>query len=433
MKRVIISAGLLALGVVAVRDARAQSTSTTDKPWSVTGTLRGFYDDNYNTQPSGPNKLHSFGFEVRPSISGLYNDGPTSVSAAYYYDLRYYTQRPGHQADQDHRFEVALKHKLNANDYISATEAFVDSQDPEVLNNTLSAGALRANGDNYHNDFTFEFNKQVNSLFGFQLGYVQDWYRYTGALPVTASGNPTYGTLLNRFEHTFRIDSRWSYSDLTTLVLGYQFGITAHTSGGNIYTPIVNAQGIYIPSTARDLYSHYIYGGADHTFADNLKGSLRVGVLATDFHNKDQGANVPASALVKPDSVSPYVDLSVNYGYMDGGTASLGFRDSQNSTDVATTYNQITEAIYGSVTQALKPISPDLTASLTAQFQNSDYNGGSASSGSDKAYLFGLNLAYTINKNLSTEVGYNYDKLTSSLAGRGYSRNRVYIGATATY
>ena len=63
MKNMIASAGLATLSVVGVQTAHAQFLSTgADKPWFVSGTLRGFYDDNYNTQPDGPFKLEIFGF-----------------------------------------------------------------------------------------------------------------------------------------------------------------------------------------------------------------------------------------------------------------------------------------------------------------------------------------------------------------------------------
>ncbi len=430
MKKVILSAGLLAVSVVAVRDARAQAdASTSDKFWTVKGGLRGFYDDNYNTQPSGVNKKKSFGVEIRPSVSVLFNDGPNALSAGYFYNLRYFFARQGHQPDQDHRFEAAFSHKFNPNDSLKVSETFVDAQDPEVLNPGLITGAQRANGDNYHNNFDVKLNKQINNLLGFVVGYGNDWYRYTGALSTGAApGTATYGTLLNRFEHRITVDSRWKYSDLTTFVVGYQYGITAHTSGGDVNggsTPPA-----YVPATARDLNSHYIYGGVDHSFNEKLSASARLGILISDFNNRNQTA--ASSSLTKPGSTSPYIDLNAIYSYMDGGKASIGFTETQNSTDVSTTFNQVSEAVNAHITQVLKPLSPDLTADIYGSFQNSDYNGGPSNNGSDKNYAFGANLTYTFSKHFSTELGYNYNKLTSSIAGRNYSRNVVYIGLTGT-
>jgi hypothetical protein len=48
-------------------------------------------------------------------------------------------------------------------------------------------------------------------------------------------------------------------------------------------------------------------------------------------------------------------------------------------------------------------------------------------------YNLGLNLAYTISTHFSADIGYNFDYLQSGVAGRDYTRNRVYLGITATY
>ena len=53
MKKVIASVGLVALGTSGLQ-AALDLGDTTDsrKPWSVSATLRGFYDDNPNCYPN---------------------------------------------------------------------------------------------------------------------------------------------------------------------------------------------------------------------------------------------------------------------------------------------------------------------------------------------------------------------------------------------
>ena len=430
MKKVILTAGVLALGVVAMQDAHAQAVDK-EKPWTVEGTLRGFYDDNYNTAPSGAsNNRSSYGIEVHPSVDVKHTDGPDAFSASYDYKSVYFFSRPGHSPDQDHYIAAAWDHKFNANDSFNIAETFVDAQEPEVLNgaNNISTGIERQNGDNYHNNFNAGLIKQVNNLLGFHVGYANNWYHYTGNL--ISQGNPnaaSYATLLDRVEHNITVDSRWTVDELTTAVLGYQFGIVDHTKGGSISSTY------NIPSKARDMYTHYVYVGLDHHFTENLIASARGGLQVSDFHEKSLASSDPT--LVAPDSVSPYADLSVNYEYMDGGNASLGFTETQNATDASTTFNQVSSSVYASLTQVLKPISSDLVGKITGRFQNSDYNGSldCTSNGNDKTYSHGLNLTYAFSKFVSTEIGYNYDKLTSVDSYRAYERNRVYIGVTGTY
>jgi uncharacterized protein (PEP-CTERM system associated) len=127
---------------------------------------------------------------------------------------------------------------------------------------------------------------------------------------------------------------------------------------------------------------------------------------------------------------------------MDGGSLSVGFHHAHNATDQAAnsananasiTLDQESSSLYATLTQRLTPISPNLTASLTGQYQNSTFNGGIANNETDNIYLLGLNLTYQFNHYISGEIGYNYDLLASDLASRSYNRNRIYIGVTATY
>ena len=115
----------------------------------------------------------------------------------------------------------------------------------------------------------------------------------------------------------------------------------------------------------------------------------------------------------------------------------MGFTQSRNATDVVAptasgkvTEDQETSLIYGTLNHQ---ITARLAASLTGQIQYSTFNGGTFDGTSETWYSMGLNLAYTINPHISTEIGYNFDDLTSKVPGQKYDRNRVYLGVTGTY
>ena len=86
---------------------------------------------------------------------------------------------------------------------------------------------------------------------------------------------------------------------------------------------------------------------------------------------------------------------------------------------------------------------PHLNGSLYGQWQLSDYNGGAYDGQNENLYLFGASLRYDINRFLAVDLGYKFDyldaNLTSTFGGfpiennRGYTRNRVHIGLTASY
>jgi hypothetical protein len=430
MKRVIASAGLLALGAAGVQTAHAQLTAGSEKPWSVSATLRGFYDDNYNTQPDGVGRVSSFGFEVKPKLSYNLSTDQTTLDVSYAYTLLYYDARANNKEDQDHDFELALKHEFSPRYSVSFVDSFVIAQEPEVIDPGLSS-PLRSNGDNLRNRAGIMFNAEMTPLLGFELGYANTIYDYKeNAGNTTTPAFPSRSALLDRVEHLANIDSRWHLWEQTTAIFGYQFGAVQYTSGENIDSPLPSP---FIASSTRNNYSHYVYVGLEHQFSQSLSASGRVGIQYLDYYNSPTGN--------KGNSLSPYVDLSLSYAYMDGGSLSLGFHHAHNQTDEAAsvlnpgsiTLDQESSTVFGSLSQKLTPLSPKLTGSLTAQYQNSSFNGGPFDSETDNIYLVGLNFSYQFNHYISAETGYNYDLLKSDLPSRGYDRNRVYIGVTASY
>src|SRR6266581_1799855 len=70
MKKIIASARLAALGAASVQAAYAPGLSPQEKSkaWTISGTLRGFYDDN-PTLSIGADKQESWGLEMSPSLA----------------------------------------------------------------------------------------------------------------------------------------------------------------------------------------------------------------------------------------------------------------------------------------------------------------------------------------------------------------------------
>src|SRR5271156_5849545 len=93
-KLFIISMGLAAAGTTSLQAAYAPDLNSmeTSKIWSVAGTLRGFYDDNYSTSPNGQ-KQGSGGFEVSPSLQLSVPLQQTELAVKYTYGLYYYQAR----------------------------------------------------------------------------------------------------------------------------------------------------------------------------------------------------------------------------------------------------------------------------------------------------------------------------------------------------
>src|SRR5205823_442322 len=192
MKKIVASVGLLAVGVSGVQAASAGVlTAEPAKPWSISATLRGFYDDNITTTPDDSARVKSLGFEVSPSFSLNWNLEQTTLSFGYIYSFRYYEKRPPlintttliplHQEkyDQTHSFNALLNHTFSPRFALNVQDSFVIGQEPDFLRagNTFST-YQRVPGDNIRNYGQIKFNAQLTRVFGLEVGYENSFFHY---------------------------------------------------------------------------------------------------------------------------------------------------------------------------------------------------------------------------------------------------------------
>ena len=123
MKKIVASVGLVAIGASGLQSASAQTLGAPDtsKPWSISATLRGFYDDNPGTIPNnttlGPGEHRdSFGFEVSPAAALSWSVDQTTITLGALYSFRHYDHIPinstGHN-DNTFTFNAGLTHAFN--------------------------------------------------------------------------------------------------------------------------------------------------------------------------------------------------------------------------------------------------------------------------------------------------------------------------------
>ncbi len=425
------SAGLLALGVAGIDSTRADSlipAAGAEKPWTLSGSLRGFYDDNYNTVPNTPApgqppRRSSFGFEVRPSIAvNVPTDEQTTLTTSYIFSMKYYDDRPKNKEDFYHDFELFGDHKFSERYSGDVSDSFVIAQEPDLVDRGNLSAVTRVNGNNIRNNASINGHAQFTPLFGVVLGYANTFYDYD------QSGPGSLAAALNRFEHLVTLDTRWQILPDTTGILGAQLTLVNHTSSDSLNVPVPSVNPTnYVNPNVRDQTQYIFYAGAEHSFTRELSALAKIGAIYVDFYNDPSAGN----------TWQPYVDMSLNWTYMDGGVVTMGFHVGRNQTDLSggagigqITTDQESETLYGTV---LQQITPKLTASLTGQFQNSTFHGGTLNNETDQIYLMGVNLAYQFTHYISAEVGYNYDRVNSDVPFRGYDRNRVYMGVTASY
>jgi len=440
---------LVAVGASALQaaDQSANVETAGAKPWSISATLRGFYDDNINSVASDFNlggfKRDSWGFQVSPSLSLIWSKEQTSISAAYVYYYKYYENRPylnTDNYDQDHTFNFALGHAFSERYSISVKDSFVVGQEPDFLRagpvfNTFQ----RVPGSNIRNTGSINFDGTLTPTFGFEAGYVTNFYDYKNDTTfINNLGFPSASLagLLNRIENVAHLDGRWQWRPDTTVVVGYQFSDVDYT-GNQIIG--IEPNGNLLFSKVQDNRSEYGYIGLDHTFRRDLTGSIRAGGRYNDYINDPNSQNEP----------SPYVMASLHFTYMPESFVEAGASYDRTATDLFTV-NQNTGSITTDAQAASlwlswnHRITPKLFFSVLAQIQDNVYNGGALDNETDLFYIVGLNLRYNFNPHFSAEIGYNYDRLDSNsainnyymqafAASRSFDRNQAYIGVTATY
>ena len=428
MKKIVASVGLIALasGMNAVQGQ--DITATPYKPWKVSASLRGFYDDNINTVPNGPDKISSWGFQVDPGLNLNWQNEQTRLSAGYVYTFRYYDKKPINNSvnyDQDHSFNAALAHAFSERYQIAVNDSFVIGQEPDFLR--ASSGQAfsdfqRVSGNNIRNYGDITFDAVMTRIFSLELGYNNQYFDYADS-----GGNattPSTAGLLNRIDQSARLDTRWQVAPQTIGVIGYTFEQVSYI--GN--EPIgLQGDGTELFSQDRNSYQNKIYAGADHNFTPDFSGSLRAGGNVTDYYNNPGGS---------ASETTPFVTASLKYVYTVESSVEGGFSYDRTPIDIVSpssdSFVRDADAIvvYAHLTHR---IVPDLTGSLIAQFQDTIFNGGSVDGETERYFMLGLDLEYRFNAYLAANLGYNYDKVNSDINGRSYDRNRVYFGLKASY
>jgi hypothetical protein len=432
MNKIVASIGLVALGATGVQAQYASPISMLpSKPWSVAATLRGFYDDNIDTVPSGGNRVGAFGFEVSPSISTDWAFEQTLIVATYSYALNYYSVTPyGNSVpyDQEHTFTAEIDHNFNERYQLRVNDSFVIGQEPDTLRaGNAFSNPYRVPGNNIVNYGTITLNAQMTPLFGLQLGYANALYHYVDRdyFILADSVAPSNSGDLDRIDQTAHIEGHWNMLPETVGVLGYAYEQVDYT--GN--QPIAMSEaGNLVYSDSRNVQSHSLYIGADHSFRPDLSGSVRVGAAYYDYYNDPNHTT----------SFGPTAQASLQYIYAMESYVQIGFQEARTATDLTGqsdgqyVNDMQTSVLYGSIRHR---IAPHLFGSITGTFQNGIYNGGGPmyDGKSEQYYLLGLDLEYHFNPHLAANIGYDYNRYDSQVGGLSYDENKVYMGITATY
>src|SRR5579864_8509490 len=241
MKKIVASVGLVAIGASGIQTASAQALGAPDasKPWSISATLRGFYDDNSSTIPNNvtlPPGVHrdTFGFEVSPSAALAWSVDQTTLTIGAMYSFMHFDRIPigatGHN-ENDFTFNVGLTHAFNEQISARVSDSFVIGQEPDLLRagNTF-ATFQRVSGNNIRNYGIIGVDAALTPEIGISLGYDNSFYDYKdrGASTVALSDGgvlyePSLAGALNRIENRVHLEGNYQIMPETKVLVGYQF------------------------------------------------------------------------------------------------------------------------------------------------------------------------------------------------------------------
>jgi Putative beta-barrel porin 2 len=433
MKKLIYAAGVLSLGGV---HFAVQAAEGAPKPWSVSLTTQGFYDDNINTQPDGPGKIGSWGVFISPSVSYAQTWDQTTLNLGATYGAYWFADTQGTLSsdwNNTFNFNAGVNHTFNPRLSLEITDDFALFQNASQV---LLGQTGRIDGNNFSNDAAANLSIELSSRWSLVTGYENVLFRYE---------EDQFAAPLDRIENYGRVDIRYLITPKTVGVVGTKVGHINYDSGLP-FNPSLPTNPLFNPSTSiKDNMTYFAYGGFDHSFTPSLTGSLRAGAQIQDFNNYD-------STVLGSDfdtQVNPYIDLSLSYAYATGSKAQMGIIHRANPTDVTGTFDtvnnlpvfeptlqQVSTAFYANVAHA---ITSKLTGSVAATFQSSEFigNGNGGLDGyngqTEQWWSVGATLSYAVIRNLSLSVSYYYDLLNSDIPTRDYDRNRVFFGFTGTY
>lgn len=429
MKKLFFSVGLVAAGTAGLQAAYAPDQNSTDasRMWSVAGTLRGFYDNNYTT---GNSMSGSGGFEVSPQVSINVPLQQTEFGMRFVYGLYYYQARANQNQnpiDQTFQNDLWLDHAFSERWQARVDDSFIYAQNPQLNTGGAVSNPYRTSQSYVANNGGVKLNTDWTREFSTSLYYQSTFYQYQDS--GGNAFNPSLAGELNRLGNTVGIDFQWHQSPTTMFFVGGNFSQVNYTKGEAIGAATVNGKPFTYYSDSRNSQSEAVYVGASHTFTPNLVFSSRLGAQRSDYYNDP----------IQNATWNPYGHTSLTYTYQPGCFAEIGVTESMNATDDVSvnsggngsiTVSQQSTVVYGSINHK---ITPKLTGSLIGQIQFSSFNGGANDGDVDKLYSAGLNFSYAFNRHFSAEIGDNFSQLSSQVQGRGYNQNEVYAGVTATY
>lgn len=403
LHRASIFCGLAAVALFGASTALAEGgttpvTGTTDtgtfsrKPWNLTLDVRFGYDDNINTTSFNRVESAFTNFQLGLSYKAASPRSTLSIGAGFGV-VYYFDAGADRSSEFNFVFNSAWSYKVTPRLTINTSTYAVYQSQPDY---SIVGVIDRKAGDYIYISSSYGLTYQWSRRFATITSYKPVFIRYI---------DEPFATQQDRSEHYFVQEFRFLLQPTVTFSAEYRFGYIDYSD--------INL----------DSRAHYIVAGFDTTLSPRLKAGFRLGAEFRDYVQNGRG-----------DYSGPYAEGTLSYDYQRNSNISFLFRYSIEQTDVVGTTNR---ASFRLGINLRHQFTPRIGGYASFYYTRSNYDGSrvgfNAGDFNDNIYDVNVGLRYAVNRNWSVEVGYLHTTVNSDVFGRGYERNRVFVGGRFSF
>jgi len=382
-------------------------------PLQISATVSGGYDDNVSTAHT--NKQSSAFAGANAILDYTFGDPRLQLVLNGGGGLTYYFS---HISNQD--YDIDLKGALGITYKASPRLTLGGSLLVDYLTEPSFqyTGGLNSRNGNYLYTTDRAFLQYAwTQRFATRTSYTFEAYNYD---------KNTVAVFSNRVSNLFGNEFRFQWLPTTSLIAEYRYGIITYEHEGDVVIPAqFNIFGMQIAPPVRleqDSTTHYALVGFDHAFNPRLSATFRGGAQFRSYDNDG-------------DRTAPYFESNVNYALGRRTSVSWVSHYGIEEPDLPSSQNRTT---FRSGLQTKFSLTSRTSAAVDLFYVHDDYhslNAGlsTAPAFSEDTFDAGLTLRYGITGLLGVQVGYHYTDVTSDVAAREYSRNRVSGGVNVTF
>jgi hypothetical protein len=382
-------------------------------PLQIYATLSGGYDDNVSNTKTDK---QSSGFTNANAILDYTFGDPRlqldlNAGAAGTY---YFSHVSNQNYDIDFKGALGITYKATPRLALGGTLLVDYLTEPSFE----YAGGLNSRNGNYLYTTDKGFlHYTLTQRFATKTSYTFEAYNYD---------NNAVGVFSDRISNLFGNEVRFQWLPTTILIAEYRYGIVSYDHEGEvIIPPLFNIFGMQVAPPVRleqDSTTHFVLAGVDHTFNPRLSATFRGGA---EFRAYDHDG----------DRSSPYFEGNVNYAL--GRRTSLTWinRYGIEEPDLPGTQSRTT---FRTGVQTKFNLTSRTSAAVDLFYVHDDYHSLTTGrlitpSFTENTFDAGLTLRYGITGLLGVQAGYHYTDVSSEVALREYSRNRVFGGVNVTF